>query len=101
MNSLDAPPIRLFLELDRDDDPHLYDELSRFRKGPKRVNRLRLLAHDGLQIGVRCEGGRQQAFGVEAQAPIDVAAARLTGHAFELPDREESDVTGARSSAAR
>jgi hypothetical protein len=36
-----TPPIRLFLELDRNDDPHLYDDLLRFRKGTKRVSRLR------------------------------------------------------------
>ena len=32
----------------RNPHPRLYDELIRFRKGAKRVNRLRLLAYDGL-----------------------------------------------------
>ncbi|WP_229414644.1 hypothetical protein [Zemynaea arenosa] len=41
--------IRLNFVLDRADDPRLYDELARFSKGSKRVNRLRILAHDGLQ----------------------------------------------------
>lgn len=41
--------IRLNFVLDRADDPRLYDELVRFSKGSKRVNRLRILAHDGLQ----------------------------------------------------
>lgn len=40
--------IRLLFELDRDDNPRLYDDLIRFRKGAKRVNRLRTLAHEGL-----------------------------------------------------
>jgi len=41
-------PIRLVFELDRADNPRLYDELMRFKKGAKRVNRLRVLAHEGL-----------------------------------------------------
>lgn len=39
--------IRLLFELDRPDDPLLYDDLIRFKKGTKRINRLRLLAHEG------------------------------------------------------
>jgi hypothetical protein len=39
--------IRMLFELDRADDPSLYDDLIRFRQGTKRVNRLRLLAHEG------------------------------------------------------
>lgn len=41
-------PIRLMFELARDDNPRLFDDLIRFNKGPKRVNRLRFLAHEGL-----------------------------------------------------
>ncbi|MBP7048345.1 hypothetical protein [Thauera sp.] len=41
-------PIRLVFELARDDHPRLYDDLIRFHKGTKRVNRLRVLAYDGL-----------------------------------------------------
>jgi len=40
--------IRLVFCLDRDEHPRLFDDLIRFRKGVRRVNRLRLLAHDGL-----------------------------------------------------
>jgi hypothetical protein len=43
-----SPPIRLVFQLERDEDPAVYDDLMRFTKGVKRVNRLRLLAHDGL-----------------------------------------------------
>lgn len=42
-----AETIRMLFELDRDDDPRLYDDLIRFKKGTKRINRLRLLAHEG------------------------------------------------------
>ena len=42
------PPIRMLFELDRADDPFLYDDLMRCRKGTRRANRLRLLAHEGV-----------------------------------------------------
>jgi len=41
-------PIRLVFKLERAEHPRLYDELIRFHKGVKRVNRLRVLAYDGL-----------------------------------------------------
>ena len=44
----DFRPIRLVFELARADHPRLYDDLIRFHKGTKRVNRLRVLAYDGL-----------------------------------------------------
>ena len=52
-------PIRLVFKLERAEHPRLYDELIRFRKGAKRVNRLRLLAYDGLlaQNGVLVSDG--------------------------------------------
>jgi hypothetical protein len=40
--------LRINFELDRADNPPLFDELERFTKGAKRVNRLRTLAHAGL-----------------------------------------------------
>ena len=40
--------LSMLFEMSRDDNPRLYDDLVRFNKGPKRVNRLRLLAHEGL-----------------------------------------------------
>ncbi|EXI82617.1 MAG: hypothetical protein AW10_00403 [Candidatus Accumulibacter appositus] len=56
----DPKPIRLVFELARADHPRLYDELIQFHKGTKRVNRLRVLAYDGLlaQSGVFAEMGR-------------------------------------------
>ena len=41
-------PIRLVFELARADHPSLYDDLIQFPKGTKRINRLRVLAYDGL-----------------------------------------------------
>lgn len=41
--------IRLLFEISRADNPPLYDHLIQFGKGVKRVNRLRLLAHEGLR----------------------------------------------------
>lgn len=57
MNERDkaAPkPVRLVFELARADNPRLFDELVQFPQGVKRVNRLRVLAYDGLlaQFGV-------------------------------------------------
>ncbi|MFH1659936.1 MAG: hypothetical protein ABIG35_11560 [Pseudomonadota bacterium] len=40
--------ISLLFELDRNDNPWLYDDLIRFKKGTKRINRLRFLAHEGM-----------------------------------------------------
>ena len=50
----DPKHIRLVFELARADHPRLYDDLIQFHKGTKRVNRLRVLAYDGLlaQSGV-------------------------------------------------
>ena len=47
-SSSNTMPIRLVFELARADHPRLYDDLIRFHKGVKRVNRLRVLAYDGL-----------------------------------------------------
>ncbi|WP_114973231.1 hypothetical protein [Rhodoferax ferrireducens] len=43
-----SEPVRLLFEMTREDNPRLYDDLIRFNKGTKRVNRLRFLAHEGL-----------------------------------------------------
>ena len=51
---------RLVFVLARADHPRLYDDLIQFQKGVKRINRLRLLAYDGLlaQSGVFAGMGR-------------------------------------------
>jgi hypothetical protein len=84
----------LFLELDRDDDPQLYDDLMRFRKGPKRVSRLRLLAHDGLQQRGTSDSNRTSAADAARQGSsttAEVKAAHLTSHAFDAT--RDDDVT--------
>lgn len=43
-----ADTLRITLELDKADNPPLYQDLAKFPKGPRRVNRLRTLAHAGL-----------------------------------------------------
>lgn len=84
--------VRLLFELSRDDNPRLFDDLMRFNKGPKRVNRLRFLAHEGLLT-------QQWLLGMTVQAPtptptaaapralqggVDPAVARQTSQAFEV-----------------
>ena len=44
----DFGPDSMLFEMTRDDNPRLYDDLMRFNKGTKRINRLRFLAHEGL-----------------------------------------------------
>jgi hypothetical protein len=50
MGTASAPDyvIRMRFELERADNPPLFDELMKFAKGTKRLNRLRTLAHEGL-----------------------------------------------------
>lgn len=62
--------IRLVFQLERADHPRLYDDLIRFKKGVRRVSRLRLLAYDGLlaQEGVLARGAATAA---DVQPPRD------------------------------
>ena len=55
--------MRMRFELARDDNPPLFDELMKFAKGTKRLNRLRTLAHEGLhtQRGWSVPTGRGEA----------------------------------------
>jgi len=79
--------IRLLFELSRDDNPRLFDDLMRFNKGPKRVNRLRFLAHEGLlaqQWGLGMPVPAPAVAAVKAsRSDIDLAVARQTSQAFE------------------
>jgi hypothetical protein len=56
-NSAENGPIRLKFELNRADDPLLYDDLMRCHQGARRVNRLRLLAHEGAVMQVSLLNG--------------------------------------------
>lgn len=69
--------IRMLFELDRDDDPRLYDDLIRFKKGTKRINRLRLLAREGVIGQLSLAGG--------GMVPRLVQVAGVSGPAAELP----------------
>ena len=55
--------MRMRFDLERDDNPPLFDELMKFPKGTKRLNRLRTLAHEGLhtQRGWSVPTGRTEA----------------------------------------
>jgi hypothetical protein len=76
--------IRLVFELARADNPRLFDELNQFARGQKRVNRLRVLAYDGLlaQHGVFAIGGQGPSRVVAANG-TDVRAAEVTNGLFE------------------
>jgi hypothetical protein len=88
-------PVRLLFEMTRDDNPRLYDDLIRFNKGKKRVNRLRFLAHEGLLAQtwalVPGVGGSHLSPARPLQAPtgVDPASARHTNHAFSMPGAVE------------
>lgn len=88
-----AATLRLLFEIDREDNPRLYDDLMRFKKGPKRVNRLRFLAHEGLRAlhwpVVPLAAANPEAAGPPAAPSNDLRAARLTVQAFELPSDED------------
>lgn len=84
--------VRLLFELSRDDNPRLFDDLMRFNKGPKRVNRLRFLAHEGL-LAQQCLLGMVAQLPMPALAAatlkashsgVDPAVARQTSQAFEV-----------------
>lgn len=62
-------PMRMLVELDRKDDPALYDELARFRQGTKRINRLRLMAHQALEFSALVLSLRQQIEALKASPP--------------------------------
>jgi len=87
--------VRLLFEMSRDDNPRLFDDLMRFNKGPKRVNRLRFLAHEGLLAQQWLLGMAVQAPVPTATAPkamqggVDPAVARQTSQAFEVSGGRE------------
>ena len=84
-------PVRLLFEMTREDNPRLYDDLIRFNKGTKRVNRLRFLAHEGLLAQnwtvMPALTAARPAVGLPVQTPAVVSpgSARHTNQAFSLP----------------
>ena len=82
-------PVRLLFEMTRDDNPRLYDDLIRFNKGTKRVNRLRFLAHEGLVAQHWMEAQGISAMVAATRAPgesiVSPSVARHTNQVFEAP----------------
>lgn len=95
----ESEPVRLLFEMTREDNPRLYDDLIRFNKGTKRVNRLRFLAHEGLLVqGWALVPGLNLATqpavpGGPAMPPlpmkINTVAAGHMVQAFETPSEED------------
>jgi hypothetical protein len=90
-----AAPMRMLFELDRKDNPRLYDELSKFRQGPKRVGRLRTLAHEGLWIEQMQSGWTVRATeptapkpGPDEIPPLDEKSSEIMNGMFESPITE-------------
>lgn len=87
--------VRLLFELSRNDNPRLFDDLMRFNKGPKRVNRLRFLAHEGLLaqqwlLGMTVQAPAPMAAALKApHVGVDPAVARQTSQAFEVSSGAE------------
>lgn len=90
-------PVRLLFEMTREDNPRLYDDLIRFNKGTKRVNRLRFLAHEGLlaqhwtAMPAMAAAYPVVALPAQASASVDPATARHTNHAFSVPGGGDED----------
>jgi len=68
--------LRMLFELDRADDPQLYDDLVRFKKGTKRINRLRVLAREGVIVQLNFAGGGMVSRLVQVSA-ANIPAAEL------------------------
>jgi len=81
--------MRMRFELSRDDKPPLFDELMKFAKGTKRLNRLRTLAHEGLhtQRGWivpkgRAETGHEEMIGEGQHGQADSVLAAASNELF-------------------
>jgi hypothetical protein len=78
--------LRITLELDLADNPPLFQDLARFPKGPRRVNRLRTLAYAGLiaqspMPAVLCDSS--QSHPPDQSPTIQVASFELFGPAIQ------------------
>ncbi|MCL1961271.1 MAG: hypothetical protein FWG56_05770 [Desulfovibrionaceae bacterium] len=85
MNTSQPETIRMLFELDREDDPRLYDDLIRFKKGTKRINRLRLLAHEAVLGQFSAGAGAAIARTDLARLPVGAADRGQSGAIFDLP----------------
>ena len=76
----DEGPLRMQFELSRNDDPSLYDDLVRFKKGTKRINRLRLLAHEGMVAQMVAQGTTAARSGPSSALAMVPSGHGLDGH---------------------
>lgn len=81
--------IRMLFELDRADDPQLYDDLIRFKKGTKRINRLRLLAREGVVGQLSLAAGAVLPRLVPFASAVSSAVAPPAGPAIAMPIASE------------
>ena len=87
--SVSFEPIRLVFQLERADNPRLYDDLIRFKKGAKRVNRLRTLAQEGLLAQQWSGGvGSPMMQGRADALPRDGGDASIINQVFDAPIAE-------------
>ena len=87
--SVSLEQIRLVFQLERADNPRLYDDLIRFKKGAKRVNRLRTLAQEGLLAELWPVGfGNPAMRTTEEAVPDDAGDAAITNQVFDAPITE-------------
>jgi hypothetical protein len=78
--------IRLVFELERADNPRLYEDLIQCKKGSKRVNRLRTLAHEGLLAQIwSARGGAAIEDTNGDRVRVDVGGASVTNQVFDQP----------------
>lgn len=81
--------IVLQFQLDRDENPRLYDDLMRFKKGAKRVNRLRFLAHEGLRSQMEPQAPALPTTALHSQGlsagPVDAFVMPNAGDLFGAP----------------
>jgi len=82
LKAITTETMRMLFELDREDDSRLYDDLIRFKKGTKRINRLRLLAHEGERY---LAGGAEIAPAVRPASAEIVAPLAGVPSAFNAP----------------
>lgn len=74
----------MVFELTREEHPRLFDDLFRFPKGTKRINRLRTLAHDGLLLELGMVRYISQGEAAELSS-TDAQQGQLTSQIFEEP----------------
>lgn len=88
MNGQISPPIRMIFEMSREEHPQLYDDLIRFPKGTKRINRLRTLAPDGLLFQSGVLGRVMDELDGVGKRPEGKVLSGVTNQIFEEPLQE-------------